>query len=151
MTETQEKIVTIAKKYIGVPYKYGATKQDIPNAFDCSLFTQHIYSKLGIELPRSTIEQAAIAQIENNISKIEPGDLIFLHGTRGHYNAQFPQGVGHVAMFIGDSKIIHATSERIQEKPVIIEKGGVEIKDLSESIEKGKFIVCITRPLSLQK
>jgi peptidoglycan endopeptidase LytE len=147
MTEQQKKLIEIATKCVSAPYKYGATKQDIPNAFDCSLFIQYIYASVGIELPRSTIEQAEIGIVISDISQLEIGDLIFLHGTRGHYNAKFPQGIGHVVMFIGDGKVIHAGSRRTQEKP-IIEEGGVEIRDLNDVIQKTKPVVLITRPLT---
>lgn len=150
MTEEQKKLLDTATQCIGAPYKYGATKSDIPNAFDCSLFVQYVFGSLNIELPRSTIEQAEIGTLVSDISQLEIGDLIFVHGTRGHYNAKFPEGIGHVVMYIGDGKVIHAGSRRVQENPVV-EEGGVEVRELSDVIEKTKPLVRITRPLELQK
>lgn len=147
MTEQQKKLIEVATSCIGAPYKYGATKADIPNAFDCSLFIQHIYASVGIELPRSTIEQAVVGEIVPDVTNLEIGDLIFLHGTHGHYNPKFPEGIGHVIMFVGDGKVIHAGSRRTQEKPVI-EGGGVEVRELNDVIEKTKPIVCIKRLFS---
>jgi len=147
MTDEQKKLIEIAMSCVGAPYKYGATKADIPNAFDCSLFIQHIYASIGIELPRSTIEQAELGATVTDISQLEVGDLIFVHGTRGHYNAKFPDGIGHVVMYLGDGKVIHAGSRRTQEKPVI-EEGGVEVRDLNDVIEKTKPVICIKRLLS---
>ncbi len=147
MIEQQKKLIEVATSCIGAPYKYGATKADIPNAFDCSLFIQYIYASVSVDLPRSTIEQADFGAEVSDISKLEVGDLIFIHGTRGHYNAKFPEGIGHVVMYIGDGKVIHAGSRRTQEKPVI-EEGGVEARDLNDVIEKAKPVVCIKRLLS---
>lgn len=132
---------------VGAPYKYGATKADIPHAFDCSLFTQYVYGSVGIELPRSTIEQAAQGMVVPDISNLEIGDLIFLHSTHGHYNPTFPEGIGHAVMYIGDGNAIHARSQRTGENP-IVEEGRVEIDDLSGIIERGKPVVRITRLLS---
>ena len=146
MTERQKKIIEVGTQCIGAPYKYGATKVDIPNAFDCSLFIQYVYASVGIELPRSTIEQAELGATVSDISQLEAGDLIFVHGTRGHYNAKFPDGIGHVVMYIGDGKVIHAGSRRTQENPVI-EEGGVEVRELNDVIEKTKPVVCIKRLL----
>ena len=147
MTEQQKKLVEVATERLGAPYKYGATKADIPYAFDCSLFTQYIYKSVGVELPRSTIEQAGVGAIVPDISSLEVGDLIFLRSTHGHYNPTFPEGIGHAVMYIGDGKAIHARSRRTGEHP-IVEEGHVEIDDLSGIIERGKPVVRITRPLS---
>lgn len=137
----------IATSCVGAPYKYGATKADIPNAFDCSLFIQYVYSSVGIDLPRSTIEQARVGTIVPDISHLEIGDIVFLHSTHGHYNPTFPEGIGHAVMYIGDGNAIHARSQRTEESP-IIEEGRVEIGDLSGIIERGRPVVRITRPLA---
>jgi cell wall-associated NlpC family hydrolase len=137
-------LIKIAKSLVGIPYKYGATMADTPNFFDCSLFTQYIFKQIGFDLPRSTILQAEVGD-EVSLENIEPGDLIFLHGTQGFYNKKFPQGIGHAVLYIGDGKTIHAASERIQEKPQVVEQGTVEEKDLYFVLEKYKPVVMIKR------
>lgn len=137
-------LINIAKGLVGKPYKYGATMADAPNFFDCSLFTQYIFKQVGIEIPRSTILQADIGQ-EVSLENIQPGDLVFFHGTQGFYNKKFPQGIGHTALYIGDGKTMHAASERIQENPQVIEQGTVEEKDLDYVIEKCKPLIVIKR------
>lgn len=37
-------VVSVGKKYTGVPYKFGA-KSGITSSFDCSSFTQYVYKK----------------------------------------------------------------------------------------------------------
>jgi cell wall-associated NlpC family hydrolase len=147
MTEAQkEKIVSLAKSLIGKPYKYGARAEEAPNFFDCSLFTQYIFKQIGIEIPRSTIEQAEFAgEFVENINAIETGDLIFFRGNRGHYNERFPGGIGHVVIYLGNNEIAHATSKRIQNQPQIIEEGGVKIEPLTDVLERLKPVVAIKR------
>ena len=143
--EQKVQLVKIAKNLIGKPYKYGATLEEAPNFFDCSSFTQYVFKQVGVQLPRSTIEQAREGKRIENIETLEPGDLIFFRGAQGHYNEKFPKGVGHVVLYIGDNKTIHAASRRVQEKPQIVEIGQVEGKPLEEIVEKLKPITVIKR------
>ena len=117
---------------------------DAPDFFDCSLFTQYVFKHIGVDLPRSTILQADIGK-EVKLENIEPGDLVFMHGTQGFYNKKFPQGIGHVILYIGDGKTIHAASERVQENPKVIEEGEVEEKDFDYVVEKCKPLIVIKR------
>mgnify|MGYP001566695526 CR=1 FL=1 len=144
MTENQKtKLIELAKSLIGKPYKYGARPEDAPNEFDCSSFTQYIFKHIGIDLPRSTILQAEWGE-SVTLENIQPGDLLFFHGTQGFYNQKFPQGIGHVVLYIGDDRTIHAASERIQENPVI-EAGKVEQQPLEYVKEKYKPLIAIKR------
>ena len=145
MTEIQKnKLVTLAEELIGKPYKYGAKPEEAPDFFDCSSFTQYIFKRVGIELPRSTIAQAEYGE-SVELENIRPGDLIFMHGVRGFYNRNFPEGIGHVILYAGNGKVIHAASRRIQDKPIVIEKGQVEEGDLRELISKLQPLVTIKR------
>ncbi len=145
MDNTQrDKIITLAKTLIGKPYKYGAKPEEAPDFFDCSSFIQYIFKQAGIELPRSTIMQAE-AGVPVDVKDIQAGDLFFLHGVRGFYNRNFPQGIGHVILYIGDGRTIHAASRRVQENPVVIEEGAVEENDLQTIIQKAGPLVVIKR------
>lgn len=142
----KEKLTVIAKKLVGRPYKYGAKPSEAPHYFDCSSFIQYLYKEIGCNLPRSTIEQAEKGQIVKNLKNLQSGDLIFLHGTRGHYNKKFPMGIGHVAMYLNENQAIHAASKRIKNSPKIVEKGKVKIEPLTK-ILKRKDIIVIKRIL----
>ncbi|MBI2592935.1 MAG: C40 family peptidase [Candidatus Colwellbacteria bacterium] len=141
--EKVAKVIGITRGLIGRPYKYGAKTEEAPEFFDCSGFVQYVFKKAGVELPRSTIEQAAEG-IEVEIEKLKPGDLIFAHGKYGHYDPRFPEGIGHVAIYIGDGKVIHAASRRIEEKP-IREEGAVIESSLADYISGWAPVVVIKR------
>lgn len=105
----QNRFMKEAKKVIGKPYKYGAKESESPKCFDCSSFVQYLYKKLGIIIPRCSIEQAEIGR-EVKRSELQIGDLIFTSSNHLHYSYNFKQGIGHAALYIGRNKIIHADS-----------------------------------------
>lgn len=118
--EKIKKLIETAKSLIGRPYEYGAylnPDADKRISFDCSSFIKFIFGKVGVELPRSTILQAAAPGIEvpgKSDDAIMPGDVIFFEGNIGHYRHDLFPGrkifVGHAGIFIGDNRIIHATN-----------------------------------------
>lgn len=95
---TDNEIVNFALQFNGNPYVYGGTS--LTNGADCSGFTQSVYAHFGISLPRSAAAQAS-AGYEVPFDALEAGDLIFYSGDGG-YN------ITHVAIYIGNSQIIHA-------------------------------------------
>ncbi len=141
-----EKLIITAKSLAGRPYKYGAELKEAPRCFDCSGFIQYVYKKIGIKLPRCAVEQAEKGRLVKNKKSLKPGDLIFFRGERGHYKKKLPGVVGQVAMYLGNDRIIHASSKRIRTHPKIVESGGVKIEPLAK-ILKRKDIIAIKRIL----
>lgn len=142
-TEQREKIVEITKKLIGAPYKYGASLDEAPKFFDCSSLTQYIFKKVGVEIPRSSILQAADKNGKEIIpdetySNLEIGDLLFMRGSRGYYNDELFDGreiyIGHVGIYIGNGEIVHANGNK--KKKVIKQK----IRPIKKA-EKNKIIL----------
>lgn len=129
-------LINAAYKCLGVPYKYGAELKEAPNTFDCSSFTQYLYSLIGIKLYRRSIDQACEG-IEVKKENLRPGDLIFIKGDWGRYNPRFPQGVGHVLMYMGNNKVIHAKGEEIDQKQV----GKVKIDNAELYIDRNDVAV----------
>ncbi len=118
-------ILKNAKKHLGEKYVWGGTK---PNAFDCSGYTQYLYKKEGVALPRTAYEQSKVGK-EVSRFELQKGDLLFFltDKSRG-----IP--VTHVGMYIGDDKFIHAASKRL----------GVIISSFSKS-RYSKLFVKATR------
>ncbi|MEV7802632.1 C40 family peptidase [Microbispora sp. NPDC088329] len=88
-----ERAVKAAKKQIGDPYRYGATG---PGAFDCSGLVQYAWRQAGVRLPRTTWSIRSAVRKKVSWGHFEPGDLIFTSGG------------GHVGMYVGHGKMIHA-------------------------------------------
>ncbi len=97
---TGSDIASYAQKFVGNPYRWGGTS--LTNGADCSGFTMTIYGQYGYSLPHSSAAQAGCGR-SVSLSSVQPGDLIFYkHGGR----------VGHVAMYIGGGRVVHAQSAR---------------------------------------
>ncbi len=144
-------LITLAQSLKGRPYKYGATMAEAPQFFDCSLFVQYLFKDIGVELPRTAIDQAILGK-KVTLKNIKAGDLIFLKGEVGRYNKHFPQGIGHVGLYIGNNKVIHASSKRMGDiykhvlhPELIYEAGKVFIEDLDALIKRKKPLITIKR------
>ena len=142
--DQQQKMVTLARSLIGRPYKYGATPEEAPNCFDCSSFTQYLFKQAGIDIPRSSILQAADPNGTEivptaDFGNLEPGDLLFMRGTRGFYRDWMFPGreiyIGHVVLYIGDGKIIHPRES----------KHSVAEQDLLDLVRDPKFSVVLVK------
>lgn len=90
-----DQIIALAKTYLGCPYMWGGMS---PGHFDCSGLTGYCYFMNGILLPRDASQQVQCG-IEVPFEQMQKGDLVFFGDT----------SVGHVAICIGDHKIIHAS------------------------------------------
>ena len=71
-------VLGIAASLAGVPYVYGGTT---PSGFDCSGFTQYVFNRLGIRLPRTAEEQR---QATTRVSTPQVGDLVFFGSPAYH-------------------------------------------------------------------
>ncbi len=90
-----KKVAKYACQYIGNPYVAGGTS--LTNGADCSGFTFRVYSDFGYSLPRTSYEQRSAGK-GVSYSEAQPGDLICYDG--------------HVAIYIGGGKIVHASSAK---------------------------------------
>ena len=138
-TQKQEILVRAALKNLGKPYFYGARPDEAPKRFDCSSFVQYLYKKIGIDLPRDSIDQAACGRRVRNIKKLEVGDLLFFTSKVGRYNRKFPMGIGHVAIYIGSGKGAHAKYKKF---PGGRDGGKVKLDSLDYFLrQRGDFVV----------
>lgn len=100
VSNTTVDLIEYAKQFLGNPYVYGGTS--LTNGTDCSGFTMRIFQKFGYSLSRTSREQAYDGR-RVSLSDIQPGDLLFY--SRGGT-------IGHVAIYIGNGQIIHASTEK---------------------------------------
>lgn len=89
--------VAYAARYLGVPYVWGGAD---PHGFDCSGLVQWTYDHLGVNLPRTSQEQASTG-VSVQVSDLQPGDLIF-------YNEPGEGPNSHVAIYAGAGQEIEA-------------------------------------------
>ncbi|GAA3802122.1 hypothetical protein GCM10022226_22420 [Sphaerisporangium flaviroseum] len=85
--------VSVAKKQIGDPYRWGAAG---PGAFDCSGLVVFSWRKAGVKLPRIAASQFRSVRKKVSWKHLQPGDLMFF------------RGLGHVGMYVGHGKMIHS-------------------------------------------
>jgi len=93
-------VVSYALQFKGNPYVYGGTS--LTNGADCSGFVQSVYKHFGVSLPRTASAQAGAGRYVS-WGELQPGDLVFYSGNGG-------KSVTHVAIYIGNSQIIHAST-----------------------------------------
>lgn len=99
-------IINEAKKHLGLRYSWGGTS--LTSGADCSGFIWAVYTKCGLSvsrlgLPRTSRDMARDGK-KVSAATIQPGDLVFYGNRKGN--------VDHVAMYIGNGKVIHESGRR---------------------------------------
>jgi cell wall-associated NlpC family hydrolase len=107
--------VSYAKRLVGVPYRYGGSTPR--SGFDCSGFVSFVYRHFGIPLPRTSYGQFGTGRSVARAA-LRPGDLVFF------------DGVGHVGMYVGGGRFIHAPSSG----------KSVQVSSLSESWYRSRYV-----------
>ncbi|WP_190028144.1 C40 family peptidase, partial [Streptomyces xanthochromogenes] len=82
-----------AQTQLGKPYSYGATGMA---TFDCSGLTGYAYRQAGVNLPRTSQEQAN-AGTRIGRSELKPGDLVLFFGD-----------LHHIGLYAGNNMVLHA-------------------------------------------
>jgi cell wall-associated NlpC family hydrolase len=98
-TRTAAAVIPTAERYIGVRYKWGGTSPT--TGFDCSGYTQYVFAKHGVRLPRTSRAQASAGDRIVDYTALRAGDLIMF--------AENGQSISHVAIFAGRDRILHSS------------------------------------------
>lgn len=89
-------VADYALQFVGNPYVYGGTS--LTNGADCSGFVLSVYANFGVSLPHSSAADRNVGSAVNGLANAQPGDLICYSG--------------HVALYIGNGQIVHASTAK---------------------------------------
>ena len=120
----KDSVISFGKVFMSTPYRYGGTT---PRGFDCSGFTSHVFNNFGINLNRSSRDQASQLPTINKLD-LKTGDLVFFEGRR--HNGT----VGHVGIVTetkpnGEFNFIHSSIKK-----------GVTISSSEEQYYGSRFV-----------
>ena len=88
-------VANYAVQFVGNPYVWGG--ESLTRGADCSGFVKAVYKKFGVSLPHSS---SALRRVGRSVSasNVKAGDIICYSG--------------HVAIYIGGGRIVHASNRR---------------------------------------
>ena len=101
-------VVNYASQFVGNPYVYGGSS--LTNGTDCSGFVMSVYAQFGISLPHSSSAMRSVGYGVST-SDMQPGDIICYSG--------------HVAIYMGNNKIVHASNS------APYPRGGIKISNVN--------------------
>jgi cell wall-associated NlpC family hydrolase len=124
--EKVEAVIAQGYKLLGVKYVYGAVRYHdgmgtklagfTVTKFDCSSLTQYIFylgagTKLGVTTRTQVLQGKTVTK-----SQLQRGDLLFFTNASRKNNTGVER-IGHVALYLGNNKILHTSSDyaRIEE------------------------------------
>ena len=116
-----EDVVRVAQSLLNVPYLWGGKNI---MGYDCSGFTQTVYSVFGINLLRNAREQVTQGQVVGSLAESQPGDLVFFdHSDRNPEATK----ITHVGMLISPTEVIHCAGyvhvDKIDERGIRLVNG----------------------------
>ncbi|MEH7378287.1 C40 family peptidase [Neobacillus drentensis] len=95
------KMITSAKKLIGVPYVWGGST---PSGFDCSGFVYYAAKQAGMDIGRYSA--AGFYDRTYYVNTPKPGDIVFFENT-------YKKGISHLGIYLGNNQFIHANDSGV--------------------------------------
>lgn len=100
-TAVAGRVLGTADEYVGVPYTWGGSTPQ--SGFDCSGFTKYTFARQGIQLPRTSREQARAGRaVALDFGALLPGDIMLF--------AEPGEAISHVGIYVGSGVMIHSSS-----------------------------------------
>ncbi|MGG4033388.1 C40 family peptidase [Paenibacillus cisolokensis] len=112
-------LINYGKKYLGVPYRFGAPS-GVTYAFDCSSFTQFVFKKYEVSLPRTAVAQASKG-VKVDKGYLSMGDLVFFRTSGSR--------ISHVGIYAGNNQMLHSSSSK-----------GITITSINSTYWKSKYV-----------
>lgn len=98
-------VIATARDAMGQPYRWGGDGDD--GGFDCSGLIQYAYAQHGVQLPRTSRDQAREGRaVEKALGALLPGDILTF--------ARSGSTISHVGLYLGDGRFIHSASQGVQ-------------------------------------
>jgi len=88
-----ERAARIAMRAVGVPYRWGG--ESPTSGFDCSGLVRWAYGRVGIDVPHNSYALYSVGRRVDE-ERMEPGDVLFF------------EGLGHVGLYVGRGRMVHA-------------------------------------------
>ena len=101
---TGQALADYALQFQGYPYVAGG---NTTSGWDCSGFVQWVFAQFGVSLPHSSSGDRSVGTAVDGLANAQPGDIICYSG--------------HVAIYIGNGQIVHASTA----------KTGIKISDVN--------------------
>jgi cell wall-associated NlpC family hydrolase len=100
-TASAARVLATAERYLGTRYRYGG---ESPGAgFDCSGFVQYVFGRNGVDLPRTSRQQATAGRpLPVQVDSLKPGDLM-LFSSKG-------VRIDHIAIYVGNNRMLHSSA-----------------------------------------
>lgn len=95
-SELGNAVASYACQFVGNPYVYGGTS--LTNGADCSGFVMSVYANFGVSLPHSSAADRNVGTAVGGLANAQPGDIVCYSG--------------HVAIYIGNGQIVHASTAK---------------------------------------
>ncbi len=100
VSQLRTNMIDYAMRFLGTPYVWGGNS--LTRGVDCSGFVQQVFKAYGYKTPRVSRDMARTYSAVSR-SEAKAGDLVFYHNLKTGV-------VDHVAIYIGNGKIIHANN-----------------------------------------
>jgi len=133
----RSEVVSIAKRYLGAPYRWGASG---PNSFDCSGFTMFVYSQVGVSLPHSSRAQINSGQRVSR-ADLQPGDLVKVDVTVAQAADALWLPPAAIRTFSGRSFVVVKDGESERRVDVSIGIEGLDRVEILEGLEENQVVV----------